>query len=127
MLGGLLGGGLGGLGGVLGTVTGTVDDVREAVVDTGNGLSSNFGSALSLTGNVLGESGIVDDLINNLGEGDLTGAVAEGYADVFALGGVINNLADGHGLGVEGLLGTALGTVDGVTGPGGGLLDGLLG
>ncbi|WP_265519151.1 hypothetical protein [Nitratireductor luteus] len=126
MLGGLLGG-LGGLGGGLGTVTGTVDDVREAVVETGNGLSSNFGSALSLTGNVAGDSGIVDDLIDNLGEGDLTGAVADVYSDVLGVGGVVYNLADGHGLGVEGLVGTALGTVDGVTGPGGGLLDGLLG
>lgn len=120
-------GGLGGLGGLLGGVTDTLEGVRGAVVNTGESLSPGFGSAFTLTGNVLGNSGIVDDVLGGLGEGDLSGAVGSAYADIFAPGGIINNLADGHGLGVEGLIGQVLDTTDGLLGGSGGLLDGLLG
>ena len=122
-LGGLLGG-VGGVGGLLGGVTDTVEGVNGAVVDTGESLSPGFGNGFTLTGNVFGDSGVVDDVLTGLGEGNLSGAVGAAYGDVFAPGGIINNLADGHGLGVEGLIGEVLGTADGL---GGGLLDGLLG
>jgi hypothetical protein len=105
-------------------VTDTVEGVRGAVVDTGEGLSAGFGNGFTLTGNILGDNGIVDDVLSNLGEGDVTGAVADIYVDIIGPGGVINNLADGRGLGIESLIGETLGTADGL---GGGLLDGLLG
>lgn len=124
-LGGLLGG-VGGLGGLLGGVTDTVDGVRDAVVDVGENLSPGFGSGLTLTGNLLNDNGVAGDLLSSLGEGDVSGAVTSVYNDIFAPGGAINNLADGYGLGVEGLIGQALETTDGLLGSTG-LLDGLLG
>jgi hypothetical protein len=120
-------GGLGGLGGLLGGVTDSLEGVRGAVVDAGESLSPGFGSGFQLTGNILGNNGAVDDLLTNLGEGDVSGAVAEVYGNVIGPGGIIHNLADGYGLGVEGLIGQVLGTTDGLLGGSGGLLDGLLG
>jgi hypothetical protein len=120
-------GGLGGLGGLLGGVTDSLEGVRGAVVDAGESLSPGFGSGFQLTGNILGNNGIVDDLLTGLGEGDVSGAVAGSYSNIIGPGGIINNLGDGYGLGVEGLIGQVLGTTDGLLGGSGGLLDGLLG
>jgi hypothetical protein len=52
----------------------------------------------TLGGNILGESGVVDDLFS----GD--DQVSHVLNDVFAPGGIINNLANGGGLGLEGLI-----------------------
>jgi hypothetical protein len=61
----------------------------------------------TLGGNILGESGVVDDLSS----GD--NQVSEVADDVFAPGGVVNNLGDGDGIGQGALLdpATALGNV----------------
>ncbi len=61
----------------------------------------------TLGGNVLGESGVVDDLFS----GD--DQISQVLDDVFAPGGIVNNLADGDGIGQGGLLAadTVLGNV----------------
>ncbi|WP_265518835.1 hypothetical protein [Nitratireductor luteus] len=129
MFSGLLGGILSPVSGVgvgLKPVTDTVQGVADTAGGIGDQLSPGFTHWGATTGNISGTSGAVEDLLSGLGEGSISSAGMDVYDDVFAPGGIINNLGDGYGLGLEGLLGTALGTVDGVTGPGGGLLDGLL-
>ncbi|MBB5703909.1 hypothetical protein FHS76_003824 [Ochrobactrum daejeonense] len=124
-----------GLSGLLGGVGTLLGDVNDTVGGLAESVSPGATNGYTTTGNLIGDNGLTDDLFSNLAEGDLTGAVADAYLDIIGPGGVVNNLADGHGLGVEGLLGTVLGTVDGVTGgllggEGdllGGLTDGLLG
>jgi len=83
--------------GLLGTTPGTI-------VDTLEDLSPGASAPDTLTGNVIGSQGIVDDALSNLGEGSVTGGVVAAYDDTFAPGGIFNNLGDGHGLGVETLV-----------------------
>lgn len=118
MLGGL-GNLLGGAGNLLGGLNGAVNNVLETVSPGATGGTTTIG-------NLLGDKGVTDDLIGGLQSGDLTGAVKNLYEDVIGVGGIVHNLGDGHGLGVEGLVGNLLGTADGLIGTGGGLLDGVL-
>lgn len=115
--------GLFGLGGIA-SLLHNVNDVVNNVAET---LSPGSTSAFETVGNLIGTSGVTDDVIHGLESGDLTTAVAGVYTDVIGPGGIVNNLAEGHGLGIEGLLGTALGTADGLLGGGDGLLGGVLG
>ncbi|MCR4265869.1 hypothetical protein [Nitratireductor sp. ZSWI3] len=84
-----------------------------------------------MTGNLINDNGVTGDLISGVEEGDLTGGLADVYADIIGRGGVINNLGDGYGLGIETLLGNVLGTADELLGAadsiGNGLLDGVVG
>lgn len=65
-------------------------------------LSQDLYSTKSLPSNILGTSGIVDDLLfDGAGDGSPLAAV---YDDVLAEGGIVENLANGGGLGVEGVL-----------------------
>ena len=118
MLGGL-GGLLGGVGNILAGLNGAVNNVVETV-------SPGATSGVTTIGNLLGDNGVTDDIITGLQTGDVVGAVKDLYEDVIGVGGIVHNLGDGHGLGVEGLVGNLLGTADGLLGTGGGLLDGVL-
>lgn len=82
---------------LLGTVPGSV-------VDTLEDLSPGASAPETLTGNIVGSQGIVDDVLVNFSEGSVTGGVVAAYDDTFAPGGIFNNLGDGHGLGVETLV-----------------------
>ncbi|MCR4264717.1 hypothetical protein [Nitratireductor sp. ZSWI3] len=125
------------LGTIFGLLKPTVDTgsaVYGEVQDVSEILAPGSMEGQSLTGNLLNDHGLVGDVLENLGEGNLTGAVVDAYADVIGPGGAINNLGQGGGLGIEGLLGNVLGTADGLLGTAdgllgseGGLLGGLLG
>lgn len=110
---------LGGLAPVLGGVNNAVNGVLETA-------SPGSTSGVTTVGNLVGDHGVTDDLISGLATGDITGAVTNLYADVIGVGGVVHNLGDGHGVGIEGLLGNVLSTADGLLGTSGGLLDGVL-
>jgi hypothetical protein len=108
------------LNGAEGTVPGVdvvpsvLGDVPANVVDTVDGVSPGAASPVTLTGNVIGQSGVVDDVMSNMSHGSLTGGVVAAYDDVFAKGGALNNLSDGHGLGTESLVGQISSLANGV-------------
>ncbi|RNF32791.1 hypothetical protein A7A09_020230, partial [Paracoccus methylarcula] len=103
-----------------------------------NGLLGNLAEAVApgstspatLTGNLIGHSGVLDDIVAGLETGDLAGAISNSYDDLLGVGGVVNNLSDGRGLGIEGLMDNVLEPV-GLIGIGGiigeGALDGVIG
>lgn len=95
-------------------------DIPDTVANTVNDLSPGATSNLTTTGDLIGQSGVVDDVLTNLSHGSLTGGVVASYDDLFAKGGLINNLADGHGLGTESLVGNISNIVNGL-----GSTDGL--
>lgn len=105
---------------VVSEVPALLGDIPDTVASTVNDLSPGATSNLTTTGDVIGPSGVVDDVLTNLSDGSLTGGVVASYDDVFARGGLINNLADGHGLGTESLVGhiasiaNGLGSADGL-------------
>lgn len=121
------------LGFLLSPVGGLLGSVADLVQDTVETVAPGSMNGTTLTGNLLADNGLLGDLVDNVGEGDVSGAVLDGYANVIGDGGVVDNLGNGGGLGVEGLLGGTLGLADGVLGTvdglGGGLGDagGLLG
>ena len=121
----MLGGLLSPVGGILGSLFGAVSTVYDAVQDVAEGLIPGSMDGTTVTGNLLNDSGVVGDLLGNLAEGDVTGAVSDAYADLIGPGGAVHNLADGGGLGIEGLLGNTLGLADGILGSAGGLTDDL--
>lgn len=116
---------LGGLLGLLSPVTGLLGGVVNAAQDVVEGLVPGSMNGTTVTGNLLNDNGVVGDLVGNIAEGDLTGAVSDVYADLIGPGGVVNNLGEGGALGIEGLLGNTLGLADGLLGTADGLLDGL--
>ncbi|TWG89837.1 hypothetical protein L598_007800000040 [Mesorhizobium sp. J18] len=122
---------LGGLSGLLGGVGSLLRGVHDVVNDVAETVSPGSTSAFTTTGNLIADDGLLGDLITGVEQGDLIGGIANSYGNIVGPGGVINNLADGHGLGVESLLGNTLGTADGVLdtvdGLLGGATDGLLG
>jgi hypothetical protein len=113
---------------VLAEVPPLLGDSPDTLANTAEDLSPGATSNTTTTGNLIGPSGVVDDVGTNLSEGSLSGGVVASYDDVFAKGGLINNLADGHGLGTEGLIGNIAslvndsGSINGVAG-GGSLTD----
>lgn len=121
----MLGGLLSPVSGLLGSIVGGVSGVYDGVQDVAEGLAPGSMNGTTLTGNLLGDNGVVDDLLGNAGELDITGAVSEVYSDLIGPGGAVNNLGEGGGLGVEGLLGNTLGLADGLLGTADGLTDGL--
>lgn len=119
------------LGGILSLVGGTVGPVLQNVHSTVNStletVAPGSTSGVTTTGNVLNENGLLGDLITGLSEGDLIGGIANAYGNIVGPGGAINNLAQGHGLGIEGALGSVLGLADGLLGSADGAGDNLLG
>lgn len=120
------------IGSLLGQVNDTVGNVAESVAPGAN-------DSVTLTGNLLGEGGVVDNLATNLEDGSVIGAVPDIYADLFGTGGVIHDLAEGKGAGGESVLPVVGDLLDGaggldgsddilgaVLGGGGGLLGGEL-
>lgn len=105
----MLGGLLSPLGGLLGDVNSVVNDVLEEV-------SPGSTDGLTLTGNLLNEKGVTGDLASNLEEGSITNAIQDAYADVIGPGGAVNNLAEGGGLGTEGLVDNLLDGTSGLLG-----------
>ncbi|TWH01272.1 hypothetical protein L598_000100002530 [Mesorhizobium sp. J18] len=116
---------LSGLSGLLGTVGSALRGVNDVVNDVAETVSPGATSSETTTGNLISNGGVTSDLIAGLEEGDLTGGVADVYVDLTAPGGVINDLAGGGGLGIEGVLGNVLGTADGLLGTADGLLGGI--
>jgi hypothetical protein len=116
---------LGGLGSLFGGIAPVLSGANNAVKGVLDTVAPGSLHGGTLTGNIVGNNGITDDLINGIQTGDVTGAISNIYADVIGHGGIVENLADGYGLGVEGLLGNVLGTADGLLGTSGGLLDGI--
>lgn len=102
-----------------------VSTVYDGAQDLGEALAPGSMGGTTTTGNVLGDNGVVDDVLTNLQDGDVTGAVADSYADVIGPGGVVNNLGEGGGLGTEGLMYNTLGLADGLIGTAEGLTDDL--
>ena len=125
MFGGLFGGLLSPVTGLLSTVTGVVSGVYDSVQDVVEGLVPGSMDGTTVTGNLLNDNGVVGDLLSNLNEGDVGGAVTDVYANLIGPGGLVNNLGEGGGLGVEGLVGGVLGLADGLLGTAEGLTDGL--
>lgn len=103
-----------------------VSTIYDGAQDAADAVAPGSMGGKTTTGNVLGDNGVVDDVLINLQEGDVTGAVAESYADVIGPGGVVNNLGEGGGLGTEGLMHNTLGLADGLLGTAGGLTDDIL-
>lgn len=118
---------LGGLTSLLGGLGSTLRGVDDAVSNVAETLSPGSTAGNTTTGNLIGNNGATDDLITGLETGDLTGAVQDIYGNLIGSGGVVHNLGDGGGLGIEGLVGNVLGTADGFLGVGDGLLDGVVG
>lgn len=123
----MLGGLLNSVSGLTGTAFGITSNTYDQVQDTVETVAPGSMDGQTLTGNLLNDKGFVADVLNNAAELNLSGAVTDGYADLIGPGGAVNNLADGGGLGIEGLLGNVLGISDGFLGAGGGLTDGILG
>lgn len=121
----MLGGLLSPVSGLLSSVTGAVSNLYSSVQDLAEQLSPGITEGQSATGNLLNDNGVVGDLLSNLGEGDITGAVTDIYGDLIGPGGLVNNLAEGGPLGIEGLLGNTLGLADGLLGVADGLTDNL--
>ena len=117
---------LGGLLGILSPVNGVVDTVTDTVGGLAESLSPGALHGDAATGNLLGNSGVTDDLVSGISEGDFTGAISDVYTDLLGVDGAVYDLAHGGGLGVEGLVGGLLGTADGLLGGEGGLLGGDL-
>lgn len=90
---------------VLGEVPPLLGDLPATLANSADELSPGATSDTTTTGHVIGPSGVTDDVLTNLSHGSLSGGVVASYDDVFAKGGLINNLADGHGVGTEGLIG----------------------
>ena len=108
-------------------------DTPNTLTDTLEDLSPGASNTNTLTGNIFGDQGVVEDVLSNLQGQSLTGALVDSYDDTFAPGGIINNLADGHGLGIESLVSNGPGILDGLPllsqsggGGGGDLLSGAL-
>ncbi|WP_147391870.1 hypothetical protein [Paracoccus onubensis] len=121
----MLGGLLSPVSGVLGSLFGGVSSLYDGVQDVVEGLAPGSMDGTTTTGNLLNDNGAVSDLLDNLAEGDITGSLSDVYANVIGPGGVVHNLADGGGLGIEGLLGNTLGLADGILGSADGLTDDL--
>jgi tetrahydromethanopterin S-methyltransferase subunit B len=100
-------------------VPSVLGDLPANVADTLDGVSPGATSPDTLTGNIVGQSGVVDDVTSNMSQGSLTGGVVSAYDDVFAKGGAVNNLAYGHGVGTESLVSQISSLANGV-----GLSDG---
>ena len=114
------------LGGLLGGLVPTLHNVDSVVNDVAETLSPGSTAGGTTIGNLIADdNGATADLINGLGDGNLGSAVMDAYANIVGPGGVFENLGDGKGLGIEGLLGNVLGTADGLLGTGDGLLGGL--
>ncbi|TWG91597.1 hypothetical protein L598_005800000100 [Mesorhizobium sp. J18] len=110
---------LGGLSGLLGGVSSLLwggQDVIENVAET---VSPGATHSETTTGNLLNNGGLLGDLITGIEQGDPFGGIGDAYRDIIGPGGVVNDLGEGGGLGIEGFLGTALGTADGILGDGG--------
>lgn len=103
-----------------------VSVIYDGAQDAADALAPGSMGGNETTGNVLGDGGVVDDVISNLQEGDITGAIADSYANVIGPGGAVNDLAEGGGLGTEGLMHNTLGLADGLLGTAGGLADDLV-
>lgn len=121
----MLGGLLSPVTGLLSTVVGNVSSVYDGVQDTVDGLVPGSMDGNTVTGNLLADGGAVDDVLANVGEGDVTGAVSDAYANVIGPGGAVNDLSEGGGLGIEGLLDNTLSLADGLLGTADGLTDDL--
>ena len=121
----MLGGLLSPVGGILGSLFGGVSSVYDGAQDVVEGLAPGAMGGQTLTGNLLSDGGVAGDLLTNLGEGDVTGAISDTYANLIGPGGAVNDLANGGGLGIEGLLGNTLGLADGILGSADGLTDDL--
>ena len=114
------------LGGLLGGLVPTLHSLNSTINDVAETLAPGSTSGGTTTGNLIADdNGATADLINGLADGNLGSAVMDAYENVVGPGGVFDNLGDGKGLGVEGLLGNVLGTADGLLGTGEGLLGGL--
>ncbi len=117
---------------VVDQVPALLGDIPDTLTDTLEDLSPGASNTNTLTGNLFGDQGVVEDVLGNLEGQSLTGAIVDTYDDTFAPGGIINNLADGHGLGIESLVSDAPGILDGLPllsqsgGGGGDLLSGAL-
>lgn len=93
----------------------TVSDLIKSAYFVYDDLGNNIEDAVpgttnpsSLTGNLLGDKGVLDDILLGLADGNVGDMVLKTYDNVLADGGIVNNLAEGSGLGVEPLLATVL-------------------
>lgn len=87
-----------------GGIIDNLDDTNDPI-----GINATIDDSNTALGNIFGRSGIVEDLFS---DGDQVGKVAR---DVFAQGGVVNDLATGDSLGLDHLLdsGTLIGNLAG--------------
>ncbi|MFT3809589.1 MAG: hypothetical protein QM698_06685 [Micropepsaceae bacterium] len=94
---------------------GLLSKIATPVANTGNQLVGSANAlleqlspgsthAVTTIGNITGNSGVTEDLFGNLKQFDVHSAVQSVYKDVLGPGGVVYNLADGHGLGTEALV-----------------------
>lgn len=103
---------LAGLSGVTGWVASVLRATDEGADITAEAVSPGASSGFTTTGNLIGPKGVSDDAITGVETGDYTGSVERVYSDIIGPGGVVHNLGQGYGLGVEGLLGNVLSTAD---------------
>jgi hypothetical protein len=94
----------------------TVGDLNDSIVQIAEDLSPGSSFVGSTTGNIIGESGIVPDIVDGLDAGSVSDGVLGAYRDVIGPGGIVNNLFfDGYGAGVESALHEYLPIVDGLS------------
>lgn len=109
---------------ILSEVPPLLGDLPNTLADSVESLSPGATSDTTATGHIIGSSGVVDDVLTNLSQGSLSGGIVASYDDIFAKGGLVNDLANGHGAGTEGLienianLVNGTGSIDGIAGSG---------